>query len=96
VVIPADRDRLRASLAEHHAIVEISRDQMAKFCANVLEVRTRSGRSVLVMSTTAYEAYTAEQRQLILQHVSEIVHSDVSIIETLGGGGVRCMMAELF
>lgn len=96
VATDEERERLRDSLAQHHAVVEISRAQMASFCANVLEVRNTDGGSVLVMSTTAYNAFTAEQRALLLENVDQIVHSDVSVIETVGGGGVRCMMAELF
>ena len=42
------------------------------------------------------QAFTEEQRSTILKHVSEILHTDISTIEEIGGGGIRCMMGELF
>ena len=91
-----EREALRDALAQDHSVIEITRDQMNRFCANVLEVRTKEGNPVLVMSTQAFNAFSEEQKAEILKCVESIVHSDVSIIETIGGGGVRCMMAELF
>jgi hypothetical protein len=46
------------------------------------------------MSTQAYEYLTAEQVKQ-LQAFQPIIHSDITTIETLGGGSARCMMAEL-
>lgn len=34
--------------------------------------------------------------QALCQHTDELVHVPIDTIETIGGGGVRCMMAELF
>jgi len=48
------------------------------------------------MSTSAYTAFTKDQIETILRHVDEICHSDVGTIEQIGGGSVRCMIAELF
>lgn len=93
---PEERKALYESLSRFHEVCEITKDQMAHFCANILEVRAKDGSSVMVMSTTAYEALRPDQIEQMKKHVSKIVHSDVSVIETIGGGGVRCMMAELF
>jgi len=76
-------------------IILISLEQMSNFCGNVLELSTKDG-EIIVMSTTAYNNFTLEQKTIILKHVKNIVHADISLIETIGGGSVRCTLAELF
>eukprot|EP00983_Pelagomonas_calceolata_P071478 1151258-Pelagomonas_calceolata.AAC.2 len=49
-----------------------------------------------VHSTSAYNAFTEQQREAILRHVSAIVHSPIDTLENVGGGGVRCTLGELF
>ncbi len=34
--------------------------------------------------------------QVLRRHTDELVHAAIPTIETVGGGGVRCMMAEIF
>jgi len=91
-----ERDNLVSVLSESHTIVPITRDQMNEFCGNVLEVRGAEDRKILVMSSRAYEGFGEETRAVLLQHVDEILHTDISTIEHVGGGGVRCMLGELF
>ena len=49
----------------------------------------------LVMSKRAHEALRDETIAQIKQYVQTIV-VDVSMIENVGGGGIRCMLAEVF
>jgi hypothetical protein len=81
-----------------HDIVEISLQQMLHFCGNILELRTASVPSKLfiAMSTAAYDAFSETQRERLLSHVQALVHSPLHTIERVGGGGARCMLAELF
>jgi hypothetical protein len=76
-------------------IVEIDHAQMSRFAGNLLQVENASGQTLLVMSSQAYAALTAEQIET-LQAFDPIVHSDIRTIETHGGGSARCMMAEVF
>lgn len=78
--------------ASGKVLVDISLEQMANFCGNVLEVKTVHGHSVWCMSTRAYQNFLPHQRE----HLGQVVHADISTIETVGGGGMRCMMAELY
>ena len=64
--------------------------------SNVLEVETWQGYKAMVMSSQAYHAFTAEQRAALLRHVQRLVHADIATLEHVGGGGVRCTIAELF
>lgn len=78
-----------------HAVVEITFSQMHQFCGNCLELINNEGKNFLVMSTKAFIEFTDAQKRTIEKH-AHLLHSDVNTIETLGGGGVRCMLAELF
>ena len=76
-------------------IIDISLDQVLKFCGNVLELKNSSGKHYTLMSKSAFEGFTEDQIKIIKKS-SEIIYSDISTIEIYGGGSVRCMIAELF
>jgi hypothetical protein len=84
---------LSALLATGREVIEITRGQMMSFCGNVLELE--SDRKLLAMSSTAKRAFSASQMETILQFV-EPLEFDVPTIEKYGGGGIRCMLAELY
>lgn len=89
-----DRSRVLSELSQgDRQILEISYSQMACFCGNILELADQSGRSVFAMSTRAYESFSDDQRA-ILSAVGRIAHAPVPTIEDIGGGSVRCMIAE--
>lgn len=75
-------------------IIDITEEQMHAFAGNMLQVQGRD-KNYLVMSKAAHESLTAEQISTIEKY-SEILSSDLSTIETCGGGSARCMMAEVF
>ena len=77
-------------------IIPISEEQMNSFAGNVLQLSSSDGRRLLVMSTRAFNSLSAGQLTAIHQHCSDIVHCSLETIETLGGGGARCMIAEIF
>jgi len=76
-------------------IVDITLDQVTQFTGNMLEVKSRNGHPVMVMSASARHALTPEQENSIATF-SQIVSTDLQTIETNGGGSARCMLAELF
>ncbi|MBA3724204.1 MAG: amidinotransferase [Candidatus Levybacteria bacterium] len=75
--------------------IEISLDQVYNFCGNILEVQSTSGEKKIVMSEGARDAFTKEQLDRLAKH-GEIVSIAIPTIEEVGGGGVRCMIAEVF
>lgn len=94
---PAERHLVLDSLrSTGHHVVDITMDQVNAFCGNVLELEDFYARQCLVMSTGAFNAYTQEQREALTEHTSRLVHADIPTIEHVGGGGVRCTIAELF
>jgi len=78
-----------------HELIEISLDQMHHFCGNCLELENNRGEKYLVASTQAYSHFSDFQKMQIEKHC-KILHTPLDTIETFGGGGARCMLAELF
>jgi len=76
-------------------IIDISLLQMNRFAGNMLQVMNKQGQRFLVMSTQAFESLTPEQ-VATLERYNPIIHSNITTIETNGGGSARCMMAEVF
>ncbi|MEL7538896.1 MAG: arginine deiminase-related protein [Pseudomonadota bacterium] len=92
----AERDRILGSLAASgREIVTISQAQVSRFCGNALELQSRSGATLIAMSSQAAAAFDDAQRLTLGRH-GRIVHADIGRIEALAGGSVRCMLAELF
>jgi hypothetical protein len=85
-------DALSSSSKE---IIEINYDQMNQFAGNMLQVENKEGKLFLVMSSQAFHSLTPEQITK-LESYNPIIHSDLTTIETNGGGSARCMMAEVF
>ena len=51
---------------------------------------------VLVMSEQARQSYSKKNMDQIKASYKNIVSSDLTTISGVGGGSVRCMIAELF
>ena len=76
-------------------ILEISESQKHQFGGNMLLVKGAEDSLHLVMSTSAFNCLTQQQKAFI-QSRHNILHSELSTIETLGGGSARCMLAEIY
>lgn len=76
-------------------IIDITEEQMNKFAGNMLQIGGMGESKFLVMSKTAYDSLSSEQIKAIEKY-NPIIAPDIHTIETLGGGSVRCMIAEVF
>ena len=81
--------------ADKKQIIEITEAQMHHFAGNMLQVQGSDGKKFLVMSEAARKSLLPVQVAAIEKHC-EILSSDLSTIETCGGGSARCMLAEVF
>lgn len=96
IVDKKEREIVSQSLIKSgHQIIDISFNQMKNFAGNMLELKTKSDTSILVMSQSAYKSLTPFQIEEINKY-SEIVPLYVNTIEKTGGGSARCMIAEIF
>lgn len=93
---PKERKMVSQSLKNDGKIIlDITEKQMHEFAGNMLQVQGAFGKTYWVMSEAARKSLTEKQVELIEEH-SEILSSDLTVIETLGGGSARCMLAEVF
>lgn len=76
-------------------VIIISEEQMNHFLGNTLQLENDKKERFLVMSNTAYQYLNAGQINAINKY-SQILVFDIPTIEKYGGGGVRCMLAEIF
>lgn len=92
----AERAAVQAALAETgHECVALSFAQMNQFAGNMLAVSGSDNVEYLVMSKRAWDSLDAAQRATI-ERLSTPLVIPIDVIETYGGGSVRCMMAEVF
>lgn len=95
-VIPEfERRFVLKSLAKDKQVISISLEQMNQFCGNILQLETVRGDKVIAMSQSAYDAFSPAQRNQLATH-GKLLPFDVSTIESIGGGSVRCMLGEVF
>jgi hypothetical protein len=93
---PQKRRELVKSLERTgHEVVDISFEQMDQYCGNVIELANASGERCLLLSQSAYDAFTPEQRK-VLGRDKTLLPVAVPTIQAVGGGSVRCMVAEVF
>lgn len=81
--------------ATRHEIIDISFEQMNAFAGNMLQVENINGDTFLVMSQTALNSLNDNQIQQIKKY-TEILAVEIPVIETIGGGSARCMLAEIY
>jgi hypothetical protein len=77
-------------------VLAIDQAQMAAFAGNVLELRGSGSTRVLAGSCRALDSLAPPQRDALAACVDGLVAVPVPTIEALGGGSVRCMLAEIF
>ena len=91
-----ERKMLRDSFAKtKHQVIDITFEQMNHFAGNMLELKTNDDKSILALSQSAFDILTSNQKTEI-EKFTEFVPLDIKTIETIGGGSVRCMIAEIF
>ncbi|HET7204607.1 MAG TPA: arginine deiminase-related protein [Steroidobacteraceae bacterium] len=91
------RERVLAALRDSaREVFPIDAAEMERFAGNVLELRADDGARVLAMSQVAAAAFGPVRLEALRGHVDRIVTAPIPTIEALGGGSVRCMLAEVF
>lgn len=76
-------------------VIFITEEQVAHFAGNMIQLRGKDNKRIIVMSTAAFNSLSQDQISKIEKH-GEIVHSSLDVIEACGGGSARCMIAEIF
>ena len=93
---PDERDRVMSRIrAGGRRIIRITREQCRSYAGNILEVQSREGDPLIVMSTTAWGSLDQRTQAKLSEH-GTVVTVHIPTIEQFGGGSARCMIAELF
>lgn len=91
-----EKETLRNSFAETgKEIIHLTKEQIDAFAGNMLELESLDGETKIVMSKTTIRSLTENQIRAFMVY-GDIISSDVPTIEQVGGGGIRCLLAELF
>jgi len=100
-IAPKDRERVVGRLqAGGREVIEIGHAEIAQFGGNMLELGTwdeaLGDSRVLVMSDSARRALQPETYAQLCGCTDAVLAVPVPTIEQVGGGSVRCMLAEVF
>ena len=93
-----ERERTRVAerlTASGHELVPLTLAQVGRFAGNVLELASKEGEPLIVLSESARDALRPDQLGVLERH-GRLVVVALDTIERHGGGSVRCMLAELF
>lgn len=90
-----DRDRVVEAIeGSGRSIVEMTFAQLRRFGCNLIELRSATGQPVIALSHKALSSFRPEQVRA-LEGFGDLVAVDIPTIEAVGGGSVRCMIAEI-
>jgi hypothetical protein len=82
-------------IATGHEVIPITLKQVHAYAGNMLQVQNKKGKKFTILSKQASKSLTKEQKDILKIHTT-LLPADITTIETIGGGSVRCMMAEIF
>lgn len=88
-----ERNRVLEALSPLE-IVPISLSQVEAYAGNIFSVISTHGTHCILMSSTARRSLTSDQIFALRKHGS-LLPIPIPTIERIGGGSVRCMVAEL-
>ena len=80
--------------ASGRELIEADYDQLRSFACNLIELRSGKDEPLIALSSAALASFTADQRRR-LERFGELVDAPVPTIEAVGGGSVRCMIADV-
>jgi hypothetical protein len=93
-VAAEERSALLAEIeAGGRTLIDVDFEQLASFACNLIELRGRDGPAI-ALSSAALQSFRSDQRRA-LESFGELVVADIPTIETVGGGSVRCMIADV-
>ena len=87
---------IEALLKKYHRVITLSKEEVKNFCGNCIEVKDRENNKILLMSSRAYSNFSKKNLLELSSYYPKILHTNLTNIENVGGGSLRCMILELF
>ena len=87
---------IEALLKKHHRVITLSKEEVKNFCGNCIEVKDRENNKILLMSSRAYSNFSKKNLLELSSYYPKILHTNLTNIENVGVGSLRCMILELF
>ena len=78
-----------------YKILEIDRLEIEGMCANMFNLVDNDGKNTVIMSDRARRSFDPEKFKE-LQDNYKVIVANIDMIEHVGGGSTRCMLAEKF
>jgi hypothetical protein len=78
-----------------YQIIEIDRTEVEGMCANMFNLVDNEGKNCIIMSARAERSYGLLKMEELKENYKIIV-ANIDMIEHVGGGSTRCMLAEKF
>jgi hypothetical protein len=95
-IADAQREAVAARLREGgRRLLSLDTSALLGFAGNMLDFEAGDGASLLAASRTAWNSLGASQREELREAGCRPLLADIPTIETLGGGSLRCMLAEV-
>lgn len=91
-----EKEQVQQSLeASNREIIKITPEQLNKFAGNMIYLTNKNDDSLIAMSDAAFNCLEHHQKSC-LQRYGKLLHSPLNMIENIGGGSARCMIAEIY
>ncbi|MFK7783790.1 MAG: citrulline utilization hydrolase CtlX [Crocinitomicaceae bacterium] len=93
-----DRNRVLSTFdATGKELIDFTNEQIySNFAGNMLQVKNTKEERIMVLSNSIFHALTPQQKLRLEHHNDHLLPVDIKTIEKIGGGSVRCMLAEVF
>ena len=88
-------NELKSSFSKDSELILFDEHQIACFCGNMIQLN-KGKNKYLLLSKTAHESLNKNQVTILNRFYDDLIIQDISTIEMIGGGSVRCMIQELF
>jgi hypothetical protein len=78
-----------------YEILEIDKTEVEGMCANMFNLLDKNGNNIIIMSDRARRTYDQDKFEILTSNYTVLV-ANIDMIEHVGGGSTRCMLAEKF
>jgi len=79
--------------ASGRTVIEVDFEQLRHFACNLIELQGRDG-PVIALSAAGLDSFRPEQLRA-LERFGTLLEAPIPTIEAVGGGSVRCMIADV-